>query len=152
VPPQPLVWFQSLIRNFNEELTIWIVSANGRPAAGLLTLRFKDDIVFKHGGSDARFHNLGSVPFLYFTALQDAQKRNAKSLDFGRSDLDNPGLLRFKDNWGASRIPLTYYRLSQNSAALAWRPRGMGLAQVVFSSLPKPLLTTAGRLLYRHIG
>jgi hypothetical protein len=152
VPPQPLEWFQSLIRNFNEELTIWIVSAYGHPAAGLLALRFKDDIVFKNGGSDARFHSLGSVPFLYFTALRDAQKRNATSLDLGRSDLDNPGLLRFKDNWGASRVPLTYYRLSQDSAALAWRPRGMGLAQVVFSSLPKPLLTTAGRLLYRHIG
>src|ERR1035438_4851801 len=145
VPPQPLEWFQNLIRNFNEDLTIWIVSANGHPAAGLLTLQFKNDIVFKHSGSDATFHNLGSVPFLYFTALRDAQKRDATCLDFGRSELDNAGLLRFKDHWGASRIPLNYYRLARNSASLAWHPRGMGLAQRVFSSLPKPFLTAPGR-------
>ncbi|HEY6272829.1 MAG TPA: GNAT family N-acetyltransferase [Terriglobales bacterium] len=152
LPPQPFVWFQNLTRGFGEDLVIWVASKDGQPVASILTLRYKKAVVYKYGCSDSRFHNLGGMPFLFWHAIQDAKAQGGEVFDFGRSELENSGLIAFKDHWGGSRSQLTYYRYARNSGAEGLQPFGMGLARRVFSSLPDFCLTAAGRLLYRHIG
>jgi CelD/BcsL family acetyltransferase involved in cellulose biosynthesis len=152
LPPQPLQWFQNLIQSLGESISIRVASKDGQPVASILTLFHKTTLVYKYGCSDARFHNLGGTLLVFWKAIQDGKRLGALEYDLGRSELDNPGLITFKENWGAKSLPLNYYRyppqrsLSFNSD---WRTRVMKQA---CSRMPDIFLTTTGRLLYRHIG
>jgi CelD/BcsL family acetyltransferase involved in cellulose biosynthesis len=152
LPPQPLAWFQQLIRGFGDDCVIWIAFHHGQPIAAIVTLAWGKTVVYKYGCSDPAFHHLGSVPALIWRAIQYAKERNATCFDFGRSDLDNRGLIAFKDHWGASRSALHYYRNAGTSSVRATDLPGSGLARQLFSSLPDSCLEAAGRLLYRHMG
>lgn len=152
LPPQPMSWFRNLIRSLGDKAEILIALKDSQPVAGILTLSFKQSLVYKYGCSDARFHNLGGTLLVLWNALQNGKKNGAVEFDLGRSELDNPGLIAFKGHWGAQRFPLTYYRYPSNHFAQAdsdWRTR---IAKQAFSRMPDSLLAATGRLLYRHIG
>lgn len=72
-------------------------------------------------------------------------------LDMGRSDLDNTGLITFKERWGAERSTVKYWRYSADkvSSSTQWE---LKTARKIFTFAPTFALTIAGRLLYRHAG
>ncbi len=152
LPPQPLTWFQQLIRSFGDDCVIWIAFHCGQPIAAIVTLAWGRTVVYKYGCSNPAFHHLGSMPTLIWRAIQYAKDRNATCFDLGRSDLDNRGLIAFKDHWGASRSTLHYYRDAGTSSFRPTNLPGSGLARQLFSSLPDSCFEAAGRLLYRHMG
>ena len=153
MPPQPLAWFRNLAACMGDRLAIHLASKNGRSIAGILTLTFKKTVVYKYGGSDARYHKLGGMPFLFWKAIQEAKDAHMAELDLGRSDAEQAGLIAFKDRLGASRSDLTYRGYPQHAQLTAktddWKRR---LARQVFERLPDPALSVAGRILYRHLG
>jgi hypothetical protein len=119
--------------------------------AGILTLMHRDRLVYKYGGSDARLHALGGVPFVFWQTIQDAKRRGLSELDLGRSDEDNAGLIAFKDHWGAERSTLTYWR-APASAIRGKDGWSAALARGVVGRLPGGIRRAAGRFLYRHVG
>ena len=152
LPPQPLAWFRNLVACLGDRVAIHVASKDGQPIASILTLSFKKTMFYKYGGSDASHHRLGGMPFLFWRVIQDAQARGFVELDLGRSDLDQPGLIAFKDHLGATRSTLTYYRYPRDSVDAArsgWMSRA---ARGVFAHLPDAALDLAGRLLYKHLG
>jgi hypothetical protein len=156
VPPQPRVWFRNLIENFGGALKIRTAFKGQRAVAGMLTIRHKNALFYKYGGSDARFHNLGGMHLLYWRAIQDAKRDGLSILDFGRSDTNQPGLITFKSRWGATCSTLRYFRFaSQGNAVHSFDPAS-GMKRVAIKHLcslaPAFLLPTCGRLLYKHIG
>src|SRR6202046_2543715 len=66
VPPQHKSWFRNLIDCFGPALQIYVAFKGPRPVAGMLTLQHKNTLVYKYGGSDTRFNNLGSIHSLYW--------------------------------------------------------------------------------------
>jgi hypothetical protein len=114
-------------------------------------------MVYKYGGSDAAHHSMGGMPFLFWRAIQEAQAKGIETLDLGRSDLDQPGLITFKDHLGATRSPLTYYGLPAAThkapvvAAGLVRPAAR-MSRSAVRHLPDAALDLAGRLIYRHLG
>src|SRR5207302_712794 len=84
----------------------------GRPVASILTLNFKSVLVYKYGCADARFNSFGGTPFLIWKAIEEAQRDGLHEVDLGRSDLDTPGLVTFKDRWGSRRSVISYLRCS----------------------------------------
>jgi len=151
VPPQPIDWFRNLVTCLGDRLKIRVASKDGRPVASILTLRHGDAMVYKYGGSDARVHNWGAMPFLFWKAIQDAKGTGVRQFDFGRSDFDNTGLITFKDHWGSQRMELAYWRLPSQSAPSRgqWKRK---IAGPIFARMPHRLLAASGRILYRHIG
>jgi CelD/BcsL family acetyltransferase involved in cellulose biosynthesis len=151
LPPQPPAWFRNLAACLGERLTVHLASVAGQPVAGIMTLSFRKTLVYKYGGSDAAFHRLGVMPFLFWRAIQQAKSEGLEELDLGRSDLDQPGLAAFKDHLGAVRSTLTYYRFPAEKA-----PSHEGVlsraARSVISHLPDAALDLTGRLLYKHFG
>jgi len=152
LPPQPIEWFRNLITFLKDRLTIHLASYRERPIAGILTLRHRDTLMYKYGGSDARYHSFGGMPFLLWKAIQQAKNEGLQVFDFGRSDTDNEGLIRFKDNWGSTRSVLTYGRISATPARAAGGGQLSNFARRAFGYMPDFLSAAAGRLLYRHIG
>jgi CelD/BcsL family acetyltransferase involved in cellulose biosynthesis len=150
VPPQPIGWFRRLIASFGEDAEIRVAFHADRAVGGIITLRHRDTLVYKYGASDAAFHHLGVMPLLFWKAIQEAKALGIRTLDLGRSDLNNPGLIKFKDRLGAASTTLTYFRYSPSMHRHRQWPRRIAISMV--GRLPDPLFTAAGRLLYRHMG
>jgi hypothetical protein len=154
VPPQPLAWFRNLRDCFGDAMKIGVASKNGRPIASILTLQHKTTIVYKYGCSDAAFHRFGAMPFLFWRTIQRAKAEGAAEFDLGRSDVDDFGLIAFKNRLGATATPLTYYRYPAISAESGLLSRLVQYRKLsaVSAHLPSVLLRAAGNFLYRHIG
>jgi hypothetical protein len=150
LPPQPLNWFRGLIASFGNELKIRLASKDGVAVASILTLPHKKAMVYKYGCSDAAFNNLGGTALLFWNAIQEAKDKGFEELEMGRSDVDNLGLIAFKEHWGASGTPISYWTYPRIGIGLpsVWRKK---LARRLVPALPDPVLRAVGKLLYRHI-
>jgi CelD/BcsL family acetyltransferase involved in cellulose biosynthesis len=151
LPPQPRNWFANLASCFGDTLQTRLACKDGRAVAGILTLRHRSTIFYKYGASDERFHALGGMPFLFWDVIEEAKGRNAETLDLGRSELDNSGLITFKERLGAARYPLSYWRIG-GAAAASTRSLPVKIAKHVLRCLPDPILAAAGKVFYRHVG
>ncbi len=90
------------------------------------------------------------MPFLLWDAIREGKQAGLSEFDLGRSDLDNSGLITFKDRLGAASSILRYVRFSRSHRDSDDRARH--IPKWLFACMPDGLLTTAGKLLYRHIG
>jgi CelD/BcsL family acetyltransferase involved in cellulose biosynthesis len=153
LPPQPASWYRNLIACMGDALKIRVAFKHDQAVASILTLRHRDTLVYKYGCSDPAFNNTGGMVLLLWKAVQEASRDGLRELDLGRSDVDNEGLVTFKDRWGATRTRLTYWRHPQTNkspaSASGWKHRVAGR---MFQRMPDALLAACGRLLYRHIG
>jgi len=153
LPPQPIAWFRNLASLLGDRLHIRLAVKGDIAVAAILTIAWRDTLVYKYGCSDPAFSNLGGTPMLFWKAIQAAKAANQNCFDLGRSDLDNEGLLAFKDHWAATRTELSYWRdpaPEQNQMSHSgWNKR---LAGQIFKRTPDRLLAMAGRILYPHIG
>lgn len=151
LPPQPLAWFRGLVAAFGDQLKIRIASKDGVPMASILTLSHKNVMTYKYGCSDAQYNKFGGTALLFWNAIQEAKDRGLEEFDMGRSDIDNMGLVVFKEHWGAARSALSYWRYpnKQRVSQNTWQIR---FAKQLVSAAPEVSLEAAGTLLYRHIG
>jgi CelD/BcsL family acetyltransferase involved in cellulose biosynthesis len=153
VPPQPLAWFRNLRTFFGKALKIAVASKDRKPVASIITLRYKDTLVYKYGCSDAVFHRFGAMPFLFWETIQRGKAEGATEFDLGRSDTRQTGLVAFKEHLNATAAPLNYYRFPARAARrsafmeLMWRPE----ISAVSTHLPTVLLKAASKLFYRHL-
>jgi hypothetical protein len=152
LPPQPLKWFRNLLHNLGDGATIRVASKDGRPVASILTLSYKNILVYKYGCSDASQHQFGGIQYLFWSAIQKAKEGGIREFDLGRSDYQNQGLVSFKDRWGGQRSTLTYWTCPAQHANAAESRWTMRVAKQIFSHAPDTILTVAGNLLYRHVG
>jgi hypothetical protein len=152
IPPQPIEWFRNLVACMGSRACIRIASKAGEPVAGILTLSHGNQLVYKYGASNADFNNLGGTAMLFWKAIKEAKEAGIEWLDFGRSDLDNPGLIAFKGHWGAECVPLNTWQSPAYIASPRRERLKMLCARELFARMPESLSVLAGRLLYRHIG
>jgi hypothetical protein len=150
--PQPRTWFENLIKYMGEGAEIRLARKDGLPIAAIMALRHGSSVVYKYGCSDENFHHLGAMPFLFWGLIQESKALGAIELDFGRSDINNDGLVTFKDKFGASRKLLTYIRYPEAKKETTASRWGLQSVRQIFSMLPDTLQPAVGNLLYRHIG
>jgi hypothetical protein len=152
VPPQPFAWFRNVVECLGDRVHIWVARKADEPVAAILTLRHGRTLVYKYGGSDKQFSNLGGTQLLLWRAIESAKESGCSTFDLGRSDNDNQGLIDFKSRCGAVPSHLTYLRRSTHPA----RGRGVSSGQRLFAQIasfvPYKVVATVGRSLYRHFG
>ena len=150
--PQPLAWFRNLIDCMGARLQLHVVSKGNQTLAAMLTLMHRQTLVYKYGGSDKRLSHLGGNQLMFWRAIENAKAQGFREFDLGRSDWDTPGLISFKDRWGAVRSNLTYWRTGavwEGHATTETHGRG---ARLLLRHLPGKLLRITGALAYRHLG
>lgn len=135
-----------------KDICIRVAFKGGRPAAGILTMNQGKTMFYKYGGSDARFNHLGATPMLFWQAIQAAKSAGMETLDLGRSDVEDRGLIRFKERWGAQGMRLTLWRSPADEVSPSLEHLKMRLAKTVCAHIPYKMLVVASRLLYRHVG
>jgi len=152
VPPQPIAWFNNLVTCLGKQVTIRLALHEGAPVAGILTLSFKNTLVYKYGCSDAKSKHLGGTPFLFWEMIQRAQEHQMAEVDFGRSSPSHTSMITFKERWGALRSELTYQCYPSRAKPRCQESTGLQLIKPIFARIPDRALIMAGRLLYPHIG
>ena len=136
----------------SESIQIRLARKNGVPIASMITLRHKSTVVYKYGCSDEKFHHLGVVPFMFWKLIGESKCNGIEEIDFGRSGLDQEGLIKFKNRFGATRRMLTYYRYSKAAKGQADPLWQSDTIRQLSSYLPEPLFSAFGGALYKHVG
>jgi Acetyltransferase (GNAT) domain len=152
LPPQPRSWFQNVMKQMGEAARIRVARKDGTAVAAILTLRHRAKVIYKYGCSDGAFHQLGGMPFLFWRLIEESKNSGAESIDFGRSDAANEGLIAFKSKFGAAKRTLAYLRSPRTTKKSTGDWGDSRIARRVFSILPDGLLSAAGKVLYKHIG
>ncbi len=152
LPPQPASWFQNLADCLGDKITFHLLSKDATPVSSIVTLTYKQSIIYKYGCSDAQFNNMGGTPLLFWKVIQQAKEENLEEFDLGRSDYEDPGLIAFKEHLGAFSAEIQYYRNPAPRLKRESADPGNSLARQALARLPDPLLAGAGELLYKHLG
>lgn len=151
LPPQPRSWFRALLKNLGANTKIRVAFKDDRPVASILTISSRRTMVYKYGCSDARFNSMGGTALVFWRMIQEARANGLEEVDFGRSDIGNPGLATYKEHWGARRTTVNYWRYPARAATS--RPEGnIQYVKRLVSVAPDWSLAMLGNLLYRHIG
>jgi CelD/BcsL family acetyltransferase involved in cellulose biosynthesis len=152
LPPQPKSWFQNLVKHMGEDVHIRVARKNGVAIAAILTLRHRSTVIYKYGCSDGAFHQLGGMPFLFWKVIEESKASGAERLDFGRSEMDNEGLIAFKDKFGTTKRTLTYFRYPGKKKKQKYLHEDSRFMRRMLCMVPDGVLSAVGRALYKHIG
>lgn len=152
VPTQPKRFIRRFEGLFDAGLGfVELVLDSDRPIAAAVFLTQGDTITYKYGASDER--GLGKRPnnLLFAEAIRWACESGLRTLDFGRTDLDNEGLRRFKRSWGAAEEELSYTYLTADEPALGPQLRDRVMGATIRRS-PPAVGRLVGEALYGHFG
>jgi CelD/BcsL family acetyltransferase involved in cellulose biosynthesis len=151
VPVQPRRFFRLLW----EELVatglgfVLIAYAGAKPVAAAVFLSWNGNTIYKFSASDPAAWRARPNNLLLWHAIRQAIENGHRSLDFGRSDLDQEGLRAFKAGWGADEEPLVYSHVCEQAPGMAVR-RVSGLLAPAIRRSPRWVPRLIGELLYRH--
>lgn len=151
LPPQPLKWFRILLNCLGDKATIRVAFKDRIPVASILTIADMKTMIYKYGCSDSRHSNLGGTAMLFWNAIQEAKASGIEQLDMGRSEIDNLGLIAYKEHWGGKRSTVSYWRYPGRTASS--RPEMLVKRfRRLISIAPDSSLVMLGNALYKHIG
>jgi CelD/BcsL family acetyltransferase involved in cellulose biosynthesis len=106
---QPFAFFEQLYTAFApDRLTVLLAEDQGVTVAGTFFIEWADTLYYKFNASVDQ----GAAPndLMIWEAIRLGQRRGLKLLDFGASDLDQPGLLRFKRKYATEERAIVRYR------------------------------------------
>jgi CelD/BcsL family acetyltransferase involved in cellulose biosynthesis len=151
VPVQPRRYFRMLWERMIEpgHGVVVLASTGAAVVAGAVYLHGGGTVTYKYGASDQRYWSLRPNHAVMAFAIAWAVERGCSSFDFGRTDLGNEGLMRFKASWGAAPRPLRYTSSAGGGGAGAGRTLQATMAPVIRRS-PAFVCRGLGELLYRY--
>jgi lipid II:glycine glycyltransferase (peptidoglycan interpeptide bridge formation enzyme) len=152
LPPPPRSWFSNLIDCMQDRLTFRVLLKDDTAIASVMTLYFKQVVTYKYSCSNPEFNQLAGTVRLIWRIIQDAMDAGASELDLGRSDLETPGLITFKDRFGAVRAPLSYFRYPVRMEKRSTNSAVAHAARRLLVMAPDHVLSAVGGFLYRHVG
>ncbi|HUZ92309.1 MAG TPA: GNAT family N-acetyltransferase [Methylocella sp.] len=108
VPPQSLRFFMLVREIFRTDnlIDIWLATADGCDSAGLILLKDHNRLYYKWSARGA-VSAPGANHLLLWSVIEE-YAGNALSLDLGRADVRNQGLMQFKKEMGGRAEPLPY--------------------------------------------
>jgi CelD/BcsL family acetyltransferase involved in cellulose biosynthesis len=142
VPTQP----RRFILRFSELFEaghgfVLLARHRGRDIAGAVFLAAGSTLTYKYGASRRSALAVRPNNLLFMEAIRWGCEHGMRTLDFGRTDLGNDGLMAFKRSWGADELPLAYTYLGRRKP-----DTGPGLSQRAMKSLIQHSPPAVGRL------
>lgn len=147
-------YFALLKEVFGPDCEVLIVEKDGRPASGLMSFYFRDQVLPYYAGSSAESRALSAHEFMYWDVMRRAGDRGVRWFDFGRSKVGT-GSFDFKKNWGFTPEPLTYgYHLRRGDELPEFNPTNpkYRLFIALWRRLPLGLSKVMGPWIARSLG
>jgi CelD/BcsL family acetyltransferase involved in cellulose biosynthesis len=151
-PTQPRRFIRRFGQLFDAGLGfVELVLDDGRPIAAAVFLTYNGTVTYKYGASDERA--LGKRPnnLLFSEAIRWACESGFRTLDFGRTDVDNEGLRAFKRSWGAEESELSYTYFAEREPAVGSQLRDRVMTATI-KRAPAGFSRLVGEALYGHFG
>ncbi len=155
VPSQPYVFFKNLFKYISSDGRGVVVLAkkDGMVVAASVYLFLRDTAIYKYGASNQEAGALRANNLVMWEAINWLSKRGFKCLSLGRTDQDNPGLLRYKNGWAAEQKTINYYRYSVSENRFVVKKKGScSLGTRFFRAAPVAVSNILGGVLYKHVG
>ncbi len=154
MPTQPRRFIRRFAELFEAGLGfVWLVFDDERPIAAAVFLTYNGTATYKYSASDAA--SLAKRPnnLLLPEAIRWSCEAGLRSFDFGRTDIENVGLRKFKRSWGAEEQELSYTYVAEReprqAAAPSLRERVLG---ATIRNSPPFVGRVVGGALYGHFG
>jgi CelD/BcsL family acetyltransferase involved in cellulose biosynthesis len=151
---QPVEFFERIWRCFtgDDAVITLLAEVDGEIAAGAMYLVWGDTLYYKFGASLAEYLPKRPNDALYWNALKLALSRGLRSVDWGVSDLDQPGLIGYKRKWATEERRVVTLRGGPEPTPKTEVGAMLGELTRLFTepTVPDEITTQAGALLYRH--
>ena len=158
LPPMPFAFFRAMDQYLIPDLgTLYLATCGGRPVGGTLVFRFKNQWIAEYSGH-ADDAPPGTDQLLHWHAIQCARNSGAACFSFGRTSVDNTGLLEYKRRWATVEEDLTDLVWCTGDTVAPENAFRRGLPESLYSLLrllrytPAPLQRAFGDFCYRHLG
>ena len=149
----PVALFDAIRREFagDGSLLTLLARVDGRTVAGALFCEWDGVLYYKFGASSD--DELGARPndALFWAGIEHAHARELRLLDWGVSDLDQPGLIGFKRKWAdvEGSVATVRFGLRPDSARVDAVLAAV-TALLTEPAVPDEVSARAGRDLYRY--
>ncbi|GDY32045.1 GNAT family N-acetyltransferase [Gandjariella thermophila] len=152
---QPLSFFENLWHRFapNDAVVTMLAFSGDDLAAGAIFLVWNDVLYYKFGASLAEYLVLRPNDAIYWAGIRWGVDRGLRLLDWGLSDLDQPGLVRYKRKWASEERRILTLRSAGRPSPLqdeAGRLLGELTGLLTEGAVPDEITARAGALLYRY--
>ncbi len=155
LPPQPLSFFENIHQHIISQGRgrIFLAFHKGKSIAGAVFFHFAGKALFKYGASDKTYHHLRPNNLLMHEAIRKYGNEGYESFNFGRTDLINEGLRRFKMGWGPVESLTCYFSydllkrrfVKEHEKIKDWQ-------REILKRTPVPVSSLIGAALHRHMG
>jgi len=153
---QPYRFFESIWRHFIEEGrgALMVATFEDEIVGGVLFLEWKDGLYYKFNASSPAQLSVRPNDLLIWEGIQYAKARDLTYLDFGLSDWDQEGLVRYKRKFATEEKTISFLRYSPNGGPTQQaRQLGSLLPQLtqLFTdeTVPDQVTEKAGDVLYQ---
>jgi CelD/BcsL family acetyltransferase involved in cellulose biosynthesis len=152
---QPVELFEHIWGAFalEEAIVTMLAHAGETLIAGAVFLAWGDTVYYKFGASLPEHLALRPNDALFWAGIQWALQRGARLLDWGLSDLDQPGLIAYKRKWASEERRIVTLRAGGEQARRSSEAAAMlgKLTELLTDdSVPDEVTEKAGALLYRY--
>jgi hypothetical protein len=153
IPSQPWRYFRLISEQLIEKGfgSVLLAYHGDKYIAGLILLKWQETLSCKYAASREEYMKLRPNNLLFWTAIQWGCRNGFTLFDMGRTDLDNPGLRRFKKGWGADEMPLNYFTISRTPPQLI-SGNLMKIMKPIIQKSPRWVCQLTGELLYKYFG
>jgi hypothetical protein len=111
LPSQPYNFFSLMWDEFRPSGCIDLLLAfhRNKPIGGAILFKYKNRASLEFLATTNNSTHLRPNHLLVWHAMKKSHEEGFHLFDFGRTACDNKGLIRFKETWGTSKIPLFDY-------------------------------------------
>lgn len=153
---QPREFFERIWQEFAPDgrCVTLLASLGGEVVAAALFLEWNGALYYKFGASDPEHLRARPNDAVYWAAIRLGCHRGLDLVDWGLSDLDQPGLVRFKRKWASDEHRLLTLRSGTARPGPGAQEFGDALNRLTGlltePSVPDDVTARAGALLYRY--
>lgn len=154
---QPYCFFENIWNNFIEiqKGALMVAEFRSEIVGGVLFIEWQDKLYYKFNASNPDYISLRPNDLVVWEGIKYGQAKGYSYLDFGRSDWDHEGLLRYKRKFSSEEktISILQYRPDETPTQKEKQMRNL-LPQLtnlfVDKSVPDTVTEQAGEALYRY--
>nr|WP_239029073.1 GNAT family N-acetyltransferase [Pseudonocardia acidicola] len=152
---QPLEFFERIWQEFSPGRVVTLLATvAGEVIAGALFVEWGGVLYYKFGASLPEHLHLRPNDAVYWAAIRCGVRWGLDLVDWGLSDLDQPGLVAYKRKWATTERPLLTLAAGAAEPRPGHRELGAALSGLTRlltdDSVPDEITAQAGGLLYRY--
>jgi len=154
--PEPYRFFKNVWQYLypRNMLSLILAKEGSKTIAGVILLKYKNYAYFLMSSSDQNYLTKHPNHLLWWKGIELVHEEGFRYCDFGRTSLNNIGLLDFKRHFGAVEYDINHYiygASTKNILLQTIKNNGSTFIHSVCKMMSNPILKLAGNLLYKHL-